>query len=80
VAKGLNKILKSLKEGGRLKVIQVTKELVITHLLFVYDVFLFGNGTSREEGKNYRKYSSSILYCYMNKDRSLKINHNLAPD
>jgi hypothetical protein len=49
VAKCLNKILKSLKEGGRLKVIQVTKELAITHLLFVYDVFLFGNGSSREE-------------------------------
>jgi hypothetical protein len=49
VAKGLSEILKSLKEGGRLKVIQVTKELTITHLLFVYDVFLFGNGSSREE-------------------------------
>jgi hypothetical protein len=49
VAKGLNKILKSIKEGGTLKVIQVTKELVITHVLFVYDVFMFGNGSSREE-------------------------------
>jgi hypothetical protein len=48
VAKGLSEILKSLKEGGRLNVIQVTKELTITHLLFVYDVLLFGNGSSRE--------------------------------
>jgi hypothetical protein len=49
VAKALSEILKSLKEEGRLKVIQMTKELTITHLLFVYDVFLFGNGSSREE-------------------------------
>ena len=67
MAKGLSEILKSLKEGGRLKVIQVTKELTITHLLFIYDDFLFGNG-------------SSILYSYMNKNHSLKVNRDLAPD
>jgi hypothetical protein len=60
VAKGLSTILKSLKEGGRLKVIQVTKELTITHLLFVYDVFLFGNGSSREE----KNIGNTLLqYC-----------------
>ena len=45
---GLSRMIISEKDAGTLHGINISKELAITHLLFVDDIILFGNCTKEE--------------------------------
>jgi hypothetical protein len=45
VAKGLSRYISSLSEYGALKGIKIGRNIILTHLIFVDDVLIFGNGS-----------------------------------
>jgi hypothetical protein len=48
IAEGLRKLIKNSKTKGLLKGIKVSLEVILTHLLFVDDVMIFGEGSVQE--------------------------------
>ena len=48
VIEGLSLLLEDARKHGKVKGIKISKDLSLTHLLFVDDVILFGMGTTEE--------------------------------
>ena len=48
VIEGLSRLISASKDEGKIKGIKLSSSIVITHLLYVKDVVLFGNGYVEE--------------------------------
>ena len=48
VIEGLSRLIFATKDEGKIKGIKLSSSIVITHLLYVEDVVLFGNGYVEE--------------------------------
>ena len=69
IAEGLSRCLLHERESGRLKGIKMGENISITHLLFVDDVLLFGDGSLRDAQAIHQ---ALYLYC---KATGMEVNH-----
>ena len=60
VAEGHSRLVSSVRKNGREKSIKIGRNCLLPHLLFLDDVFLFGNGSCRDA-----QWYKEILDLYM---------------